>query len=192
VSLTTKPATAGNLTANVVTDGASSGPVQVATVIPVVLPNAGYRLPANANTVTINGSGFDASTPGNNTVLFNDGANGTVIGATATSLTVSFANGVRPTTAGNLTAVVTTDLANSTTPVTVATVTPVVSSSAATQAANVTTLTINGFGFDPAGNNTVVFNDGANGTVGNATATSLSVTFGNLPATSRPWSRPME
>src|SRR6185312_2824240 len=43
-------------------------------------------------------------------------------------------------------------------------------------AANATTITINGFGFDPtASNNSVVFNDGAVGTVTAATSTSLTV-----------------
>ena len=51
-----------------------------------------------------------------------------------------------------------------------ATVPPVVTESTADLAANATMLTIDGFGFDAtAGNNTVVFNDGAVGTVTAAT-----------------------
>ena len=68
----------------------------------------------------------------------------------------------------------------------VATVTPVVTSSIASLAANATTFTINGFGFDPtAANDTVVFNDGAVGTVAAATATALTVTFTTDPTTAR-------
>ena len=59
-------------------------------------------LAANATQITINGVGFDA-TAANNTVAFNDGAAGTVITATATSLTVNLSS--RPATAGSLTAV---------------------------------------------------------------------------------------
>ncbi len=45
-----------------------------------------------------------------------------------------------------------------------------------------TTITINGFGFDPtAANNTVMFNDGAVGTVATASPTSLTVTFSTKP-----------
>ncbi len=90
----------------VTTDSVSSGTaVQVATVTPVVTSSTA-SLAANATTFTINGFGFDP-TAANNTVVFNDGAVGTVTAATATSLTVTFST--EPTTAGSLTAVVTTD-----------------------------------------------------------------------------------
>ena len=91
--------------ASVTTGGASSGAaVQVATVAPAVTASTA-ALAANAATMTINGSGF-STTPGNNTVVFNSGAVGTVTASTATSLTVSFST--KPT-AGNLTAVVTSN-----------------------------------------------------------------------------------
>ncbi|MCB1211557.1 MAG: choice-of-anchor D domain-containing protein, partial [Verrucomicrobiales bacterium] len=61
-------------------------------------------LAVNATTITINGTGFD-TTPGNNTVVFSNGAVGTVTAATATSLTVTFTT--QPTSYGSLTAVVT-------------------------------------------------------------------------------------
>src|SRR6185437_8640786 len=130
-------------------------------------------------TVTINGFGFDP-TAGNNSVVFNDGAVGTVSLATATSLTVTFSTA--PTSSGNLTAVVTTDGVSSGAAIQVATVKPVVTSSTVNLAADATTMTINGFGFDTTpGNNTIVFNDGAAGTVSAATATSLTVTISTPP-----------
>ena len=63
--------------------------VQVAMVKPVVTANAGNQLAANATTLTIAGSGFDPIAA-NNTVVFNDGAVGTVTAATTASLTVTF------------------------------------------------------------------------------------------------------
>src|SRR6185436_16040515 len=100
--------------------------------------------------------------------------------ATATSLTVTFST--RPSAAGSLTTIVTSNSVASGSAVQVATVTPVVTSSTSNLAASATTLTIAGFGFDTtAGNNTVVFNDGAVGTVTAATATSLTVTFSTKP-----------
>ena len=57
-----------------------------------------------ANTVTISGFGFDP-VAGHNTIVFNDGAIGTVTAATATSLTVTFSH--KPTSAIGLTAVIT-------------------------------------------------------------------------------------
>ncbi len=179
VTLSTSPTTAGSLTAVVITDGISSGSaVQVAAVKPVVTSSTASLL-ANATTLTINGFGFDP-TPGNNVVVFNDGASGTVTAATATSLTVTFST--KPTTAGSLTVVVTTDSQSSGTAVQVATVVSVVTTSTANLGVNGTTFTINGYGFDPvAVHNTVAFNDGAIGTVTLATATALTVTFSTRP-----------
>src|SRR3569623_2078683 len=179
VEFSTDPTTAGNLTAVVTSNGVSSGAaVQVATVEPVVTSSTSNRA-ANEATLTINGFGF-APTAGNNTVVLNDGAVGTVTSASATSLTVSFSTG--PTSGGSLTAVVTTDSVGSGAAEQVATVKPVVTSSTASLAINATTLTLNGFGFDTTpGNNTVVFNNGAVGTVSAATATSLTVTFSTKP-----------
>ena len=77
-------------------------------------------LTAGATSVTINGTGFDAGTPTDNTVLFNQGALGTVTAATAQSLTVTFSR--PPTSTGLLTAVVKTDGVSSGQPVQVATV----------------------------------------------------------------------
>ena len=179
VTFVTGPAAEGSLTASVTSNGASSGTaVQVAAITPVVSANASYRLAANANTIVINGYGFD-TTAGNNSVVFNNGAVGTATSATATSLTVTFST--KPT-AGNLTAVVTTDSVGSGSPVQVAAVTPEVTSSTASLAASAGTITINGFGFDPtATGNTVTFNGAAAGTVTAATATSLIVTFATAP-----------
>lgn len=180
VTFSTNPATAGNLTAVVTTNSVPSGSaVQVATVTPVVTSNSA-AIAANAATVTINGSGFDAATPGNNVVVMNNGAVGTVTGATATTLTVTF--GTNPTVAGNLTAVVTTGGVSSGTAVQIAAVRPVVTSSTSNLAADASTITIAGTAFSPtAANNSVSFNNGAVGTVTAATSTSLTVTFSTKP-----------
>ena len=150
----------------------------MAAVVPVVTSSIS-NLAINANTVTIAGSGF-STTPGNNTVVFNNGATGTVTTATATSLTVTF--GTKPTALGSLTAVVTTSGASSGSPVQVATVAPVVTANTGSLAANATTLTINGFGFDPCRPITSVTFNNAAGIVTGATATSLTVTFSVAPA----------
>src|SRR5262249_4806437 len=109
---------------------------------------------------------------------FNDGAVGTVSAATATSLTVTFST--RPTGTGNLTATV-TDSVGSSPSVQVATVFRV-NRSSANLPINAATITIAGSGFLPqAGDDTVVFNDGATGMVTTASATSLTVTFTTPP-----------
>ena len=179
VSFTGKPATAGSLTATITTDSETSAVVQVATVIPVVTANPA-TLAASTTSVTIDGFGFDP-TAANNTVVFNDGAIGTVTAATATSLTIGFTT--RPLTSGSLSAQVTTDNISNTGSVPVATIVPVIAASSATLAANAASITITGFGFDPtAGNNIVLFNDQAIGTVSAATATSVTVTFTKEPS----------
>src|SRR6185312_10908825 len=174
VTFSIKPKTAGSLTAVVTTDAQSSGAaIQVATITPFVTART-VSLAASAATLTFNGFGFDP-TAAHNTVVLNDGAVGTVTAASATSLTVTFST--KPTAVGNLTAVVTTNSVSSGAAVQVATVAPAVTVSTASQSVNTTTVTINGAGFDTTpGNNTVVFNDGAVGTVTAATATSLTVT----------------
>ncbi len=180
VTFSSPPATAGNLTAVVTSDGVDSGAaVQVATVIPTITMNPAL-LPANSATIVINGSGFD-TTPANNTVVFNDGAVGVVTAAAPTSLTVTFSS--KPASAGNLTAVVTSDGQGSGAAVQIATVIPTTTMNTAVLPANSATVVINGFGFDstPA-NNTVVFNDGAVGVVSAAAPTSLTVTFQSNPA----------
>jgi hypothetical protein len=186
VTFSTEPTTAGSLTAVVTTDNLSSGTaVQVATVVPAIpaptVTTSTGSLRATASSLTIKGSGF-STTAANNRVIFNDGAIGTVTAATASSLTVTFST--RPITAGSLTAVIFTEGVSSGAAVQVATVTPVVTASTANLAANPTQITIHGFGFDPtAANNTVIFNHGAVGTVTEATATVLTVTFSTTPTT---------
>src|SRR5262249_17938318 len=103
------------------------------------------NLAANATAIVINGTGFDPIVA-NNSVVFNDGAAGTITAATPTSLTVVFTTD--PTAAGSLTAIVTSDAVSSGAAVQVATVTPIVTGSSANLAADATTLTISGFGFD--------------------------------------------
>ncbi len=180
VTFSTKPATAGSLTAIVTTGGISNASaVQVASVTPVVTSSS-INLAADADTLTINGFGFD-TTAANNTVVFNNGAVGTVTEATATTLTITFST--RPDAAGSLTAVVTTNSVSSGAAIEVATVIPVVTTNTSHVAVNAATLVINGFGFDTtAANNSVVFNNGAVGTVTAATATTLTVTFSFNPA----------
>jgi hypothetical protein len=77
-------------------------------------------LPSTASTIVIHGTGF-SSTPGDNRVVFSDGAVGIVTASSPTSLTVTFTTA--PTSAGTLTAVVTTKGVSSGSPVQVATVT---------------------------------------------------------------------
>ncbi len=152
--------------------------VQVATVRPVVTTNTS-ALGISANSITINGFGFD-TTAAQNTVVFNNGAVGTVTNATTTALTVALS--VKPTTAGNLTAIVTTNSQSSGTAVQVASVVPVITSSSANLAADSSTLFIYGFGFDTtAANNVITFSHGAVGTVTSATATTLEVSFSTRP-----------
>jgi hypothetical protein len=76
-------------------------------------------LSINVTTLTIAGTNFD-TTAGNNTVVFNLGAAGTVAAATATQLTVTL--NTPPTSIGSLTAVVTTNGQSSGSAVQVATV----------------------------------------------------------------------
>ena len=76
-------------------------------------------LASNATTLTITGTGFDATTPGNNTVAFSPSGTGTVTASTATSLTVT---GITGLTGGALYAVVTTNGQSSGAAVQVATV----------------------------------------------------------------------
>jgi uncharacterized delta-60 repeat protein len=80
-------------------------------------------LASNATTLIITGTGFD-TTPGNNTVVFNNGAVGTVTAASATELTVTFST--QPTSFGSLTAVVTNGNGSSGAPVQVATVSNII------------------------------------------------------------------
>ena len=156
-----------------------------AVLPPPTIAASSANLPANAVSVTIAGTNFNSAAPGNNTVVFSDGAAGTVTAATLTQLTVTFST--TPVTAGPLTAIVTTPSGSNGSAVQVATVIPVVTSSTVGIASTGTTLTISGCGFDPtAGNNTVVLSDGAVGTVTAATSTTLTVTLGTLPAGSGP------
>ena len=164
------------MTSNSVSSG---DPVQIAAVLPTVtLSNTVLAL--NPNTITVNGAGFD-TTAANNVVTLSNGAAGTVIAATSTALTVLLST--RPS-AGLLTAVATINGVSSGTPVRVATIAPIVTLNATSIGANTSTLTINGFGFNTtAANNTVTFNNGAVGTVTNATATALTINLTTRPTT---------
>lgn len=110
------------LTLSNVTGGASLGTTSATMV--TILDNAPHvtsstaALTANTTTLTINGTGFDPIAA-NNTVVFSNGAVGTVTQATATTLTITFTT--LPTSFGNLTVVVTTNGINSGPPVQVAT-----------------------------------------------------------------------
>ena len=194
VTFTTVPTGLGSLTAivTVAGNGNSGAAVQVANIVaaPTVTSstlNRALNAPTTV-TLTINGTGFDAVTPANNTVAFSTlGAAGNVTAATATALTVTFST--LPNAVGSLTAIVTTDGGTSGAATQVATVVaaPTVTSSTAGRALNAPTtftLTINGTGFSttPA-NNTVAFSTlSAVGTVTAATATQLTVTFSTLPS----------
>ena len=179
VTFSTRPTTVGSLTATVTTNSQAGTATQVATVKPTVTSSTA-NLGINADTLIINGFGF-STTPGNNTVVLNNGADGTVTGATATQLIVTF--GTKPTSLGNLTATVTTD-SQTGTATQVAIVSPAVTSNLTEIAYNAASLVINGFGFDPTGTNTVTFNNGVTGTAVASDANTLTVTFsgGNLTA----------
>ena len=101
----------------------SGSPVQVATVGPFQAPPTVSANPANlpdsSMTLTINGTGFDGTTPGNNLVSFNLGVTGTVTASTTTTLTVTLTT--PPTSLGALNAVVTTSGISSGAPVLVGT-----------------------------------------------------------------------
>ena len=77
------------------------------------------NLANNATSIVITGTGFD-TTAANNTVVFNNGAVGTVASATATQLNVNLTT--PPTNTGSLTVVVTTSSISNGSPVQVATV----------------------------------------------------------------------
>ena len=134
------------------------------SVIPLVTVNSANLL---APTFTINGYGFDATSPSNNSVSFSDGAIGTVTTATPTTLTVTFTSG--PINIGVLNAVVTTDWVNVSASAQVATVIPVVLPSTANLGATATSMTIAGFGFGTtAANDSVSFNNSVTGSVSGA------------------------
>ena len=183
VTLTTAPTSVGSLTAIVTSFGVSSGPaVQVATVVapPTVVVNTSSRA-LDAPTLVIAGTGFDASTPSANVVALSSG-NGTVTGATPTSLTVAFSS---PPSLGDLTAVVTSFGGASGAAVQVATVVaaPTVVVNTSSRAQDAPTLVIAGTGFDastPSAN--VVALSSGNGTVTGATPTSLTVAFSSPPS----------
>ncbi len=157
----------------------AAGPVQVATLTPVVT-SAATAEAANLSSLTIAGFGFAAS----DTVTFNDGAVGTVDGTTtATSLVVDFNQGgnVLPTTAGTLNAVVTaTGGASSVTPLQVATILSVltsVTSPSNPQAVNQTSMSFTGYGFDPnVANDSITFTDGTATPAGSVTGFAAGAT----------------
>jgi alpha-tubulin suppressor-like RCC1 family protein len=169
----------GALHAVVTINGQSSGSaVPVATVVPAP-PTVSQNLTSLdslATALIITGTGFDASTPGNNTVAFTPAGTGTVTASTATTLTVS----VSGLTTGALNAVVTTNGHTSGAPVQVATVLPappVITPNTSNLPIHATTLIISGTGFDAntPENNTVAFSPTGTGTVTSATATSVTV-----------------
>jgi len=195
VTFSTLPTSKGSLTAivtvtNLSTSVNSGAAVQVATIVdaPTVTLNSS-NLAMNAPTVVINGTGFNATTPANNFVTFNNGAVGTVTSATSTQLTVSITT--QPASLGSLTAVVTSNGGNSGTAVQVANIiaasAPAVTLNTATLAINATSIVINGTGFSTTlANNTVAFTNSLGsvngiGTVTAATSTQLTVTFSTAP-----------
>ena len=176
---------------------AAAAAVQVATVVPApaVLEDRALKVARNAPTLTISGSGFDASEGGGgNLVSLGLGASATVLSATSTSLVLSFTT--PPTSLGPLTAAVTSFGGGSGEAKQVATVVaaPVVAESAAellvasdSATAN-STLVVSGSGFDPwspAANN-VSFSSGATGSVTAATATALTVALSSPPTAAGP------
>ena len=136
-------------------------------------------LAADATNITIAGLGFDSNIA-NDSVTFDNGVTGSVIGATSTSLTVSV-SGLDSVTAGTaLNANVTVDAPHAA-PVQVATINPVVTPSSAGLSADATSITIAGLGFDSnIANDSVNFDNGVTGSVTGATSTSLTVSVSGL------------
>ncbi len=100
---------------------AASGDTAISlSAAPMVTSNS-TNLAANAPSITITGFGFDP-TAANNTVVFNDGAVGSVTTASSTSLFITFS--AEPASVGSLTAVVTTDGVSSGAATQVATLVP--------------------------------------------------------------------
>ncbi|MCX6856166.1 MAG: choice-of-anchor D domain-containing protein [Verrucomicrobia bacterium] len=108
----TTPAHAAGAVSVVVTtpSGSNAAYVPYTYVAPPTLTASSARLLTTATTLTLNGTGFDAATPGNNTIVFTPAGSGTVTAATATSLTVTSLSGLTP---GALNAVVTTNAIDS-------------------------------------------------------------------------------
>ena len=104
VRLTYKPSGRGVLSAAVTTNGRSSGaPVTVANIVTPPRVTIGFpTLSRSATTLTITGSGFDASNR-TNRVSLNGGTTGTVTSATRNLLVVTFTTLPKP---GKLTATV--------------------------------------------------------------------------------------
>jgi hypothetical protein len=139
-------------------------------------------LAANATVLNVNGTGFDVNTANDSISFSNAGVTGTITNATSTTLTVGI-SGLSGLTGGtDLDATVTADSMGSGSPTQVATIAPAITPSTAYLSGTATTLLINGFGFDPSmSNDSVSFaTTGVAGSITNATATALTVTFSDL------------
>ena len=174
----------------------SGAAVQVATVVdPPKVFGSTQDMAINAPTLVITGSGF-STTPANNTLVFDQGAFGTVtaVNGAGTQLTVSFvpppAANKAPTTLGPMTVIVTANGSNSGPATQVANIVkaPVVNAVTDDMASNAPTLIIQGSNFSTTpSKNTVVFTSGAVGTVTavNPGGTQLTVSFVPPPATNK-------
>jgi hypothetical protein len=154
----------------------------VTQAAPVVVTPSSADLAINATTLTITGSGFDATTPGNNTVTFSSGAIGAVTAATATSLTVTFSTA--PTVTGSLTAIVTSNGVSSGAAVQVANVVaaPTVTANTANLPQDAQTLIIEGTGFSATPANNLVMLSTGMVFVTDSTATQLTCSLSAPPA----------
>lgn len=189
VELTVQPTSVGPITAVVTSLGqyTSVEPVQVATIVsaPAVTPSSECVVTNVVKALVIEGSRFDGLLPAANTVSFNRGAVGVVVGGSRTRLEVSLTT--PPTSAGPLTAVVTSFGGPSGDPVQVAQVQngPTVdSSSEAIYAETGAQIVITGKCFDgsSASGNLVQFDRGAEGTVSQAFSTTLTVELTTPPS----------
>lgn len=159
------PLPVGNLLALVTTDGISTGnPVQVATVVPPSVTPGTTKVTDSPTILTIDGSGFDTSSGGSNTVnLYSSNtpipadAIASVIARSSTQLAVIL-NGGLPLPAGPLSAAVSVDGLPLGT-VSLATLVaggPTITFNPADLPLNASTLIINGSGFDPNPANDIV------------------------------------
>ena len=188
VKLTRRPKNLGVLSAVITTNGRSSGSaVPVATVVErprVTKSNA--HLADNAQTLVIRGTGFDP-TNRTNSVRLSGSAIGTIVKASPSELTVALTN--LPNGRGPLKAVVRSFGGKSGPPIMVAKVVarPVITVRSTILPDAATTLKIKGRGFDRiAANNTVCFDNGAEGTVVEASATKLLVVLTARPTGTGP------
>lgn len=163
ISLTNVSTT--NLTANVTSNGLSSGFVQVATLVIITVTPSTASIPANAASVVISGTNFSPNAASNRITIAGSGSNfSTWAAIDGTSLVETFFSSV-PLRLGPMYAIVEANGGSSLTYQQIATVVtrsvPTIIQNLTSIAYNAGTITIIGTNFDPTlGNNLWTFNNG--------------------------------